>query len=216
MRTALPGGTPVELVRVDAPARGVVIAPDIGGLRPLFDDMCAALSAAHNWTVAAVEPFPGQEHFGLEERLATALPAERVVGDLMAAADLVGCERVAVIGFCRGGMHAYQAAGSGRFDRAVAFYGMIRVPADWGPGELEPLDELAKPTACPTLSINGGADEYTPPDDIEALRRLGNVEVVVYPEADHGFVHDADRPAHRSHDAADAWQRVARFLAVFA
>jgi len=214
MRTTLPSGTPVELVRVDEPTRGVVIAPDIGGLRPLFDDMCAELAAAHHWTVAAVEPFPGQEHLGIEDRMATVLPVERTVGDLVAAADLIGCERVAVIGFCRGGLHAYQAAGSGRFDRAVAFYGMIRVRPDWGPGRGEPLEELAKATACPTLSINGGADEYTPPDDIEALRRLPNVEVVVYPEAGHGFVHDADRPAHRSADAADAWQRVARFLAV--
>ena len=33
-------------------------------------------------------------------------------------------------------------------------------------------------------------------------------EVVVYEGADHGFVHDADRPAHRADDAADAWTRV--------
>ena len=30
--------------------------------------------------------------------------------------------------------------------------------------------------------------------------------------ADHGFVHDPDRPAHRAADAADAWNRVLEFL----
>ncbi|HVF75382.1 MAG TPA: dienelactone hydrolase family protein [Acidimicrobiales bacterium] len=214
MRDTLPSGTPVDVVRVPEAVRGLVLAPDIMGLRPLFDDLAARLAAEHRWTVVAVEPFPGQETLSLQERMATPLDVDRVMADLTAAADVTACEPVAVLGFCRGGMHAYQAAATGRFDRAVAFYGMIRVPPEWNPGRGEPLEELAKPTACPTLAVVGGRDEYTPPDDIGAVRRLPNVEVVVYPEAGHGFVHDPGRPAHRSDDAADAWQRVAEFLAV--
>ena len=37
-------------------------------------------------------------------------------------------------------------------------------------------------------------------------------EVAFYPDAEHGFVHDESRPAHRSEDAADAWDKVLRFL----
>ena len=33
-----------------------------------------------------------------------------------------------------------------------------------------------------------------------------------YEGADHGFVHDPSRPAHRADDAADAWSRVLAFL----
>lgn len=194
-------------------SRGVVIAPDIMGVRPLFTDMAARLAAEHGWVVRVVEPFPGQEHLSLEERMQTPLDVDRVVGDLVAAADDTGCDRVAVIGFCRGGLHAYQAAGSGRFDRAVSFYGMIRVPPQWNPGRGEPLEVLATPKACPVLAVVGGRDGYTPPEDVEALRTLDNVEVVVYPEAEHGFVHDPTRPAHRPDDAADAWRRTAAFLA---
>jgi carboxymethylenebutenolidase len=220
-RATLPSGTPVEGAvppghHPDAgtpAARGVVVAPDIMGLRPLFDDLCARLATEHGWAVAAVELFPGGEELPLETRLDTPLDATRVVGDLVAAADLLGTPRTAVLGFCRGGMHAFQAAGIGRFDRAVAFYGMIRVPEQWKPGSVEPLEELAQPTACPTLAILGGRDTYTPPEDIEALRRLPNVEIVVYADAEHGFVHDPARPAHRADDAADAWRRVAQFLA---
>ena len=62
------------------------------------------------------------------------------------------------------------------------------------------------------LAIIGGQDHWTPPEDVDALRATG-AEVVVYPDADHGFVHDPERPAHRPDDAADAWSRVARFLA---
>src|SRR5829696_6423983 len=116
-----------------------------------------------------------------------------------------------------GGMYALKAAGAGRFDRAVAFYGMVRVPEDWRGGELrEPLETAVE--ACPTLAIFGTADPYTPASDIEALRDAWkdrpDCEVVVYQDAEHGFVHDADRPAHRAADAADSWSRVLRFLGV--
>jgi carboxymethylenebutenolidase len=112
-------------------------------------------------------------------------------------------------------MYTFKAAGTGRFDRAVSFYGMIRVPERWqGPGQGSPLEALGAPAACPVLAILGGQDPYTPPDDIAALRALGDrVTAVVYPEAEHGFVHDAGRANHRADDAADAWRRAVEFLA---
>lgn len=221
MRTHLPSATPAELVLPgDGQAqRGLVIAPDVMGLRPLFDDMAARLSADHGWAVAAVEPFPGDlASMPLEERLAHHIDAERLTTDLQLAADLVqersGASRVGVIGFCMGGMNVFRAAGTGRFDRAVAFYGMIRPPEPWSaPGD-DPLDTLARPECCPVLAILGGADHFTPPEDIAALEHVGaHVTTRVYDEAQHGFVHDPSRPAHRADDAADAWRWTTDFLA---
>jgi carboxymethylenebutenolidase len=220
VRINLPSGTPAELALPGGtPNRGVALAPDIMGLRPLFDDLCARLAADRGWAVCAADPFPGQEQLSIDERRAALvnLRDDDRVGDLVAAADALGaqgCERVAVMGFCMGGMYALKASGTGRFDRAVSFYGMIRVPADWqGPEQADPLDLVAG-TATPILAIVGGQDPYTPPDDVEALRAVGDrVTVVVYPDAEHGFVHDPARPAHRAGDAADAWDRVAEFLA---
>ena len=84
------------------------------------------------------------------------------------------------------------------------------------PGAGEPLELAAD--VCPTLAIFGSEDHWTPTGDIELLgaawRDRPDCEVVVYEGADHGFVHDADRPAHRADDAADAWARVLRFLGV--
>lgn len=220
MRGQLPSGTAYECTGPPNPEgrqleRGLVIAPDIFGLRPLFDDMCQRLSLEHGWPVVAVEPFPGEEDLNLDDRRPAVARKtdERQLGDLIAAADVTGCSRVAVMGFCMGGMYAFKAAGTGRFDKAVSFYGMIRVPDEFqGPGQGEPLEYLAREGACPTLAILGGKDHFTPPGDIEALRQLANVEAVVYPDAEHGFVHDPSRPTHRADDAADAWSRVINFL----
>jgi carboxymethylenebutenolidase len=220
MRLTLPSGTPAELALPDGKAaRGVVLAADIGGLRPLFDNLSARLAAEYGWSVCAVEPFPGREQMTLEERFAAmaGLDDQRQIGDLLEAADVLsergGADRMAVLGFCMGGMYALKAAGTGRFDKAVSFYGMIRVPADWrGAGQGDPLDAVAKEGAAPVLAIIGGRDPYTPADEVDALDELPAATVVRYPEAEHAFVHDPDRPAHRADDAADAWRRVAEFL----
>jgi carboxymethylenebutenolidase len=111
-----------------------------------------------------------------------------------------------------GGMYALKAAGTGRFHRAVAFYGMFRVPPHWqGPTTVEPLEQLARAEACPALAIVGSLDQWTPPDDAAAAEVAG-VTVVRYEGADHGFVHDDSRPTHRAADAADAWRRAIAFL----
>lgn len=216
MRITLPTGTAAELARPEgtAPDRGLVIVPDIGSIRPLFDDMCARLASEQGWTVCAFDVWPEAKGQPLEWRLANAgtLDDAKVTGDAIAAADVTGAEKVSIIGFCMGGMYTLKAAGTGRFWRAAAFYGMIRIPENWkSPTQGEPLEALASPTRCPTMAIIGGRDTFTPPEDVEALEAAG-VEVVRYPEAEHGFVHDPDRPAHRADDAADAWSRVLTFL----
>jgi dienelactone hydrolase len=61
------------------------------------------------------------------------------------------------------------------------------------------------------MAIVGSIDQWTPPDDVDAAKAAG-VTVVQYEGADHGFVHDDTRPAHRPEDAQDAWRRAIAFL----
>ena len=207
------------------PRRGVVLHPDVGGLRPLFEDLVRRL-ATHGAAVCAPEPFARALASGIDlsdvaQRMAHVpqLEDELQLGDLAAAADYLvvndDVRDVAIVGFCMGGMYALKAAATGRFDRAVSFYGMVKVPEGWqSPSVAEPLATADQ--MCPTLVIFGDADPYTPAADIEALRTAWSgrtdYEIVVYPGAEHGFVHDPDRPAHRADDAADAWTRVLKFL----
>ncbi len=216
MRIGLPSGTSAErAVPASGGAHaGLVVLPDIGGLRPLFDDLAQRLADDLGRVVVAPEPFPGREGLTLEERLAavSGLVDHDVLGDAAAAADATGFDHADVLGFCMGGMYAFKAAGIGRFEKAIAFYGMIRLPDDWkSPTQSEPLDALASNFRSDVLAIIGTNDPYTPPDDVEALEATG-ATVVRYDGAEHGFVHDPSRPAHRPDDAADAWRRVESFL----
>jgi carboxymethylenebutenolidase len=193
---------------------GLVVIPDVMGLRPLFDEHCARLSRDNNWTVCAFELFAGREHLTRDERMVAVRDNDdaRILGDAVAAARATECERVGLIGFCMGGMYALKSVRTGRFARVVAFYGMIRVPADWRSAtQGEPLDALAQGDASSALAIVGTADPFTPPDDIDALGATG-ATVVRYEGAEHAFVHDPDRPSHRPVDAADAWRRAIDWL----
>lgn len=219
MRTTLPTGTAVELATPggssDPDPVGLVIAPDIFGLRPLYDDMASRLALEWGIPVAAVEPFPGWD-LGpeVEARFAAVslIDDDAHLADLHAAADLLGAENTVLMGFCLGGMYCFKAARSSRFDRIASFYGMIRLPEAWhGPGQREPLAAMSAGHADRVLAIIGGQDHYTPPHDVDALASAG-AHVVRYPEAEHGFAHDATRPAHRPDDAADAFTAARAWL----
>jgi carboxymethylenebutenolidase len=217
---------PVVHTRPDGmPAAGIVLHPDILGIRPLFDDMATRI-ASHGFAVAMIEPFARKSE---AERAAADAPTrmswasglddEEVLGDLSAAADLLvvddGVTSVGVLGFCMGGMFALKAAATDRFDRAVAFYGMVRVPPTWeGPALRAPLETAAD--VCPTIAVFGSADAMIPPADVDALRAAwagrDDCEIVVIEGGDHGFVHDPERPAHRADDAAVLWDRALAWL----
>ncbi len=214
-RIVLPSGTPAAVSRAPGAVRGVVLIPDIMGLRPLFDDLVADVAGRYDWAVIAPEPFPGRESEPVPDRLATMdrYDHARLLTDCLEAAGALAIEPVAVTGFCMGGMGALRAAATGRFDRCAAFYGMIRLPDDWQGSATDPLDDLAAAgTADRVLAVVGTADPYTPPADVDALEALG-ATVARYEGAEHGFVHDPARPAHRAEDAADAWARVAAWFA---
>ena len=215
MRIVLPLGTQASVSLVDKAAMGLVIAPDIFGLRPLFDDMVERLSREWQMSVIAVEPFPGQTlSEEIADRFAAAahLDDELHLRDLTEAADYLGTSRVGLMGFCIGGMYCFKAGRSSRFDRIASFYGMIHVPEAWaGPGQGDPIEQLRAGHPDRVLALIGTQDPYTPPDHVNELRAVG-VSVREYPEAVHAFAHDPARPVHRPDDAADAFSATRNWL----
>jgi len=214
MRITLPSGTEAELATATEASAGLVLLPDIMGLRPLFDDHCARLAHANNWNVCAVELFAGMAHLDRDERMvaARALDDGRILRDVLAAADATQCDRVNIVGFCMGGMYTLKSVKTDRFHRHVPFYGMIHVPDDWrGAGQGDPLDAVREGDPRRVLAIIGTADPWTPAGAVDELESAG-VTVVRYHGADHAFVHDPDRPAHNAQYATDAWARATDWI----
>lgn len=215
-RLSLPSGTPAVIGSDDgaSPHRGVVVLPDVFGLSPVFEGLAERLATDVAARVGALELFPGLEDVGLQDRLATAIPAleeERVLADAVALADALSTEPVALVGVCIGGMLAMRAAQTGRFDRTVSLYGMVHVPERWqGGGKGDALDAV-RSTSTPVLALAGTEDEFIPAEHLDELEAAG-ADVHRIAGATHGFAHDPSRPNHDAAAAAQVWDAVHRFL----
>ena len=216
MQIILPSGTNAVIEKSISKQSelGLVVIPDIMGLRPLFYDMVKHLASEWDVNVCSFELYPGLEHFNEEERLGAASGLEdiRVIGDAIEAADLIQSDQVAILGFCMGGMYTLKSVSSRRFSKHCSFYGMIRVPEAWkSDTQSEPVSCLEKGDADSVLAIVGCNDNWTPKEDVDLLQSTG-VTVASYEGADHGFVHDPSRPAHRPLDAKDAWIKAKNWI----
>jgi len=125
------------------------------------------------------------------------------LADIVTVADRLrsfGATPVGVTGFCMGGGYAYMAATRGAgFAASAPFYG----------GGI--AEHLGEPT-CPLLCFFGGTDEWIPRADIAAVEAAHPGEVLVYEDAQHGFMRDGS-PTYHDTAAPDAWQRLLAFFA---
>lgn len=127
------------------------------------------------------------------------------------AAQHGGSKRLGVVGFCRGGRQTWlYAAHNPHLKAAVAFYG----PLGGAPSDIQPHTalDIAGDIHCPLLGLYGGQDQSIPVamvKEAEAKAKAAHktVEIVIYPDAPHGF-HADYRPSYRPADAADGWKRM--------
>jgi len=119
-------------------------------------------------------------------------------------------QKLAVIGFCRGGRAVWlYAAHNASLKAAVAFYGPVNTPAT--PIQPHNALDIAAQIKCPLLGMYGGKDPSIAVSDVEKAERIAKdagrtVEIVIYPDAGHGF-HADYRPSYNAHDAQDGWAR---------
>jgi dienelactone hydrolase len=128
--------------------------------------------------------------------------------------------KVAVIGFSQGGGGAlYNAANMpDAVSMVVAYYPYTRTWAN-------KIEALVKQFRVPVLVMAGGKDRHNDCCVIESMRAMetaakasgAEFELVVYPEANHGFNLETGArgepiKAYRPNDARDAWRRTVEML----
>ena len=145
------------------------------------------------------------------------VPDEQVMADLdktVAWAKQSGKldgDKVAITGFCWGGriVWLYCARGAQSPKAGAAWYGKLSNATNALQTKTA-LDVAAK-LKTPVLGLYGGKDSGIPIGHVDLMRReittaKGASEIVVFPEAQHGFYADY-RPSYNKAAADDAWAR---------
>ena len=197
-----------------APASGrgpaVVVIQEWWGLVPHIEDLVDRF-ASMGFCAIAPDLYHGETTKSPDQatKLLMELDVDRAgkeiagAGAYLLARPECTSKKYGVVGFCMGGALAQYAA---TFDAehvgaAVSFYGGFKkVNTQW-----EKLE-------APLLLIYGEKDKGVPPEHgrelAEKLRAMGkNVELAIYPGADHAFFNDTRPEVHNPQAAADAWQK---------
>jgi carboxymethylenebutenolidase len=188
---------------VDPPWPGVLVIHEGNGMSPQLLRVCERL-ADNGYAALAPDLFArsGGSEAADFATLIGALKPDEVQTDLADAVErlrALGAAKVGITGFCLGGSISYRAALSGLdLSGAAPFYGA------------HIARELGQP-ACPILAFFGGRDEYIPDADLDAVRAHHPDDVVVYPDAGHGFMRDGS-PSYDPVAAVDAWSRLLAFF----
>lgn len=114
--------------------------------------------------------------------------------------------RVAAIGYCFGGRLAYHTAANGLVDAAVCYYG----------GGIQHALDRASEISIPVLMHFGAFDTHIPLDAVQSIaerfEEQEQVEIHVYPDAQHGF-NCNHRSSYHQRSAALAHGNTLQFLA---
>jgi carboxymethylenebutenolidase len=174
----------------DAQAPGILLITAIFGIDDEMKELADAW-AADGFVVSVPDIFwrvmPGPTadmekafaRYGAFDQEQGMLDIEDLIGDLKARGQCNG--KVAILGFCFGGLYAHLGAARLGIDAAGSFHGTKIGSA---------LGETDKIT-CPVSFHFGDEDPVVPMDEVEAIKTAyaghENAEFVVYPGASHGF-----------------------------
>ena len=199
----------------------VLVVQEIFGVHEHIPDMCRRFAKA-GYMAVAPELYARTSDMSKVTDLDGAraamakIPDAQVMSDLDATvswAEKTGAadtSKLGITGFCWGGRIVWlYAAHSPKLRAGVAWYGRLTGQ----PTELQPkhpIDVVADLHA-PVLGLYGGQDQGIPLDDIEKMRAAlkaahKTAEIVVYPDAPHGF-HADYRGSYRKDEAEDAWKQ---------
>ena len=201
----------------------VLVAAEVFGLNPYMKDVCRRLAKAGYYAVVP-DLYTRKTDLTKVTDMKEIMPVvntkydAELVGDYdatvayAAASGKADTNRMAVTGFCRGGRTTLVYSESNpKLKAACAWYG----PVGGQPSEYMPktaMDRVAE-LKVPLLGLYGAKDAGIPVDQVEkffaALKAQGTPsELVIYPDAGHGFHADFRPDNYRKADAEDGWSKM--------
>jgi carboxymethylenebutenolidase len=201
----------------------VLVCAEVFGLNPYMKDVCRRLAKAGYYAVVP-DLYTRKADLTKVTDMKDIMPVvntkydTELVSDYdatvayAAASGKADTNRMAITGFCRGGRTTLvYAAANPKLKAAAAWYGPVGGQAN----EYTPktaMDRVAD-IKVPVLGLYGAKDAGIPVDQVQkffgALKAQGTpAELVIYPEAGHGFHADFRADNYRKADADDAWAKM--------
>jgi len=148
------------------------------------------------------------------------VPDSQVMSDLDATVAWAkknggNTKKLSITGFCWGGRIVWlYAAHNKDVDAGAAWYGRLVANANAKKNDLQPKMpiDVVKDLKVPVLGLYGGLDTGIPLDTVQRMqdelkKGKSKSEIVVYPNAQHGFNADY-RPSYNKEAATDAWAKM--------
>ncbi len=201
----------------------VLVVQEIFGVHEHIKDMCRRF-AKIGYVAVAPELYARQGDVSkisnindIISQVVAKVPDSQVMADLDAAVAWAkrsskgDTNKLGITGFCWGGRIVWlYSAHSNQLKAGVAWYGrLVGAPDPLHP--THPVD-IAGKLKAPVLGLYGAKDTGIPQDTVEKMRAAikaanGKSEIVVYPDAGHGFNADY-RPGYDKNAAEDGFRRL--------
>jgi carboxymethylenebutenolidase len=201
----------------------VIVVNEIFGIHEYIKDTCRRLAKLGYVAIApaffdrAGDPAPLTDMAQIRPIVA-ATPDPQVMGDVgdtlaYLKKQSYATDKIAITGFCWGGGVTWLAAETFKeIDAGVAWYGRMAPAANAQPvaGQMWPSQKV-KDLKAPVLGLYAGRDPLT--DAAPEMRKQlaanqkYDSEIVVYPDAQHGF-HADYRASYNEAAAKDGWKRM--------
>lgn len=209
------------------PAKGknfptVLVVQEIFGVHEHIKDICRRFAKLGHLAIAPelyvrqgdVSKLQMNQIFPIVQKV----PDAQVMSDLdatvaWASKNSGNTRKLGITGFCWGGRIVWlYAAHNPRVKAGVAWYGRLVGGQQSSPLQPKHPIDITATLKVPVLGLYAGKDTGIPLDSVEKMKAelakgKSKSEIIVYPEAAHGF-HADYRQSYKKDDAQDGWKRL--------
>jgi carboxymethylenebutenolidase len=204
----------------------VLVIHEIFGVHEWIQDVCRRFAKLGFMAIAPAlyarqgEVSTIQTSGELNRQIFSRIPDTQSMSDLDAAVAWAknnsgNTNKLSITGFCWGGRITWlYAAHNKNVDAGAAWYGRVVPTVNSPKNEAQPTTpfDYAKDLRVPVIGLYGGLDKGIPLDGVQKMqdelkKGKSKSEIVVYPNADHGFLADY-RPNYNKEAAEDAWKKM--------
>jgi len=204
----------------------VLVIHEIFGVHEWIQDVCRRFAKLGYMAIAPAlyarqgEVSTIQTSGELNRQIFSKIPDTQSMSDLDATVGWAkmnngNTKKLSITGFCWGGRITWlYAAHNKNVDAGAAWYGRV-VPTPNSPkNEAQPTTPIdyAKDLKVPVIGFYGGLDKGITVDGVQKMqdelkKGKSKSEIIVYPNADHGF-HADYRPQYNNEASSDAWKKL--------